>query len=439
MQAANPVAASARPRRPSRAATARGWVRDRLTTTPGRLVLVSILVAAGAVCFGAIATVAERSRAQAAQAVRVQTEPLLLKAATLDTQLSDANATATATFLQGGLETAAHRAHYLEDLRQASDSLSSLTREVGGSDARAAVATIAEQLPVYSGLVESARANNRQGFPVGASYLRQASGLLTGAILPQANRLYTNEASQLNRDYATGTAAGTLTVMVIAMVVAVLLLVVAQLYLLRVSRRIFNVPMTIATIVLVGVSIWAVIGLGGEQSSLSTAQRNGSDSVEVLSATAVLMSRAESDQSLTLVNRGSDQADPVDFKRVMPKLAGLVGEVQMLAQRTGTTAAASQLAADFRSYQSATNTLTTLETSGRIQDALNSSSSLDPVTQRLNNDLTGQIGAAQTRFTRAAADAGGSLSGLSFAIPLLTVLAGVLALLGLRQRLGEYR
>jgi hypothetical protein len=85
------------------------WLRERLTTTPGRLVLASVLAVAGAVCFGVIATAAERSRAQAAQAVRVETEPLLVQAVTLYTALSDANATVTTTFLQGGLEPPARR------------------------------------------------------------------------------------------------------------------------------------------------------------------------------------------------------------------------------------------------------------------------------------------------------------------------------------------
>jgi len=58
-------------RRPgARVGAAPAWVRDRLATTPGRLVLVSILVVVGAVCFGAIATGAEQSRERAAKAAR---------------------------------------------------------------------------------------------------------------------------------------------------------------------------------------------------------------------------------------------------------------------------------------------------------------------------------------------------------------------------------
>jgi len=85
--------AGTRRRRRRGAGAPLAWVRDRLATTPGRLVLVSILVVVGAVVFGAIATGAEQSRERAAKAARSQTEPLLVHAKDLYTSLSDANAT----------------------------------------------------------------------------------------------------------------------------------------------------------------------------------------------------------------------------------------------------------------------------------------------------------------------------------------------------------
>ena len=112
-------------------------MRDRLATTPGRLVLVSILVVVGAVCFGAIATGAEQSRERAAKAARSQTEPLLVQAKNLYTSLSDANATVATGLLSGGVETAAKRNRYLGDLVVASGALSALTREAGNGGERA--------------------------------------------------------------------------------------------------------------------------------------------------------------------------------------------------------------------------------------------------------------------------------------------------------------
>jgi len=420
------------------------WLRERLTTTPGRLVLASVLAVAGAVCFGVIATAAERSRAQAAQAVRVETEPLLVQAVTLYTALSDANATVTTTFLQGGLEPPARREHYLQDLRLASDSLAGLTRQVGGSaDARTAVDTVSEQLPVYSGLVEAARANNRQGFPVGAAYLREASARLTGTMLPQADRLYASEANRLGGDYGTGTASVALVALAVVVGFALGLLILTQVYLARISHRVLNIPTLLATVVLAAVSIWAGVGLIGEQNALATA-RHDSDSVEVLSTTRVLLSRAQSDQNLTLVNRGSDVTDPADFAAVMSALrppGGLIGESAALANPNGTTAAGNQLVGEFAAYRTETTQITGLENSGLILDAIKRASSVrsSSIAGRLEANLGEQVSAAQLRFASAAGDATSSVSGLSIGLPVLTVLAAALVLIGFRQRLMEYR
>ena len=113
--------------------------------------------------------------------------------------LADADATASIIFLQAGLEDPALHQRYLGDLRKASEQLAIVARQVGStSGAQKAVGTIAEGLPLYAGDVDSARANIRQGFPVGASYLRDASdrmrgqgGFATrGGMLPAATALY---------------------------------------------------------------------------------------------------------------------------------------------------------------------------------------------------------------------------------------------------------
>jgi hypothetical protein len=416
-------------------------------TTPGKLALVSTLVVAGALCFGVVATLATRSRADAAKAAKTQTEPLLVQAVTLYSSLSDANATATTTFLTGGLEPPQRRAHYLQDLRMATGSLTTLTREVSGSSrARAAVRTITDQLPVYSGLVESARANNLQGFPVGAAYLRQASGLLTGAILPAANELYTIEARRLGADYRSGTSNGPLVALVIAIALSLVALIAAQVYVARISRRILNVWMLVATLVIIGVSVWAVVALVGSRNALIRAQRNGSDSVEVLTASRVLLSRAQSDQSLTLVSRGSDEISPADFVKVMNVLSpqgGMLGEAAPLAARAGRGQDAQRLAQEFAAYRAQATNVLAVQARGHVGEAIkiavaDAASPTSP-SARLSSDLAAQANAAQARFQAQAADATSALSGLEIAIPVLAVVAAILALVGLRQRASEYR
>ena len=437
------------PREGARARTAS--VLDRLAqramTTPGKLALVAALVVAGTACFGVIATLAERSRAAAVHAARFDTEPLLVRAVTLYTSLSDAHATAATTFLTGGLEPASRRAHYLLELRLATDSLTTLTRDAGESDvARAAVRKIAGELPVYAGLIESARANNLQGFPVGASYLRRASGLLNGSMLPAAERLYATEANRLDADYRSGTSAGPLVAFGIAIVVAIGILIGSQLYVTRVSRRILNVWMVLATLVIAAVSIWAVVGLVVERNALLSAQRKGSDSLEVLSAARVLLSRAQSDESLILASRGSDETDPADLTAVMRMLSphgGLIAEIDSLANRTGETQGAARMAEEFEAYRAQTARITALQNGGVVAPAVDlaamASVGLSSQTSRLSADLRTQIAAAQSRFTRKASDATSALTGLAFAIPVLALIAAVLALVGIRERRNEYR
>lgn len=425
------------------------WVRERLTTTPGRLALVSIAVVVGAICFGVLAEVSEQAREQAASSARTDTEPLLAEAVNLYASLSDANASATTTFLVGGLEPPARRARYLQDVRAASSSLAALTRQVGtAAGARDAVATVTAQLSIYAGLVEAARANNRQALPIGAAYMRQASDLLKTTILPAAGKLYTIEAKRLRDDYGTGTSTAWLAAFIAAMVLSLALLVYAQWFLGRISRRILNVPMALATVLLLALTIWGVIALTREQNALVTAQRTGSDSVEVLSATRILVSRAQSDESLTLIARGGDTTDPADFAAVFGALgqpggsSGLVGEVSVLAGRTGTSGAATQFDQALAAYLAQHARITAYEQQGDTKDAnlvaISGVGGQSPADQ-VSADLVAEVAAAQARFERSAADATSAPSGLSLAIPVVFVLAAALALFGLRLRMSEYR
>jgi hypothetical protein len=426
------------------------WVRDQLTTTPGRLALMAVITVFAAVAFGAVALISEQARERAVNSARTDTEPLLAEAVNLYGSLSDANATATTTFLVGGLEPPLRRARYLRDVGGASNSLAELTRQVGGSGAaRDAVATITAKLPIYAGLVEAARANNRQKLPIGAAYMRQASVLMTSTILPAAGRLYTIEAQRLRDDYNTGTSTAWLIAFAAAFVVILGLLVWAQLYLGRISHRVLNVPIVVATVLVAAVGIWGVLGLTSSQNALSRAQRNGSDSVEVLSAARILVSRAQSDASLTLIARGGDTTDPADFTAVVGALgspngsSGLVEEIRSLARRTGSEGAAAEFQTALRAYLSRHDQIEQLAAAGDTNAAnhlaAGSASGAQSPADRVTADLTAQIGAAQTRFEQAAADASSALDGLSVAIPVAIVLAMFLTLFGLRQRALEYR
>ena len=126
-------------------------------------------------------------------------------------------------------------------------------------------------------------------------------------------------------------------------------------------------------------------------------------------------------------------------KRVFERPGGLLAEISALARRTGTTAAAQKFQTDYPAYQAKAQTVADREGSGDLKGAIGLAPQASAISERLSLDLAEQIDAAQGRFMRAAAHATSAFGGLGFAIPLITALAAVLALVGLRQRINEYR
>jgi hypothetical protein len=408
--------------------------------------LATLVLALAAIGFGVVMATAAASRRQAADAVATRTEPLLVEADGLYSSLSDADATATTTFLIGGLEPAARRRRYLADLASASARLTKLAEQVGrSSDARASVATVSKQLPVYSGRIESARANNRQGLPVGAAYLRQASGLMRDEILPAAGRLYEVEARRLDADYDSSTSATGFIALGVAGTVLFGLLAATQLGLARFTHRILNVPLLLATVVLVAVVAWVLVAFVTEQNALSDAQRKGSDSVQVLSAVRFLGLRAQRDEGLALVARGGDTQDLNDFGTVMRTLGrasdgGLLGEARVLAARAGSTRPVEQLSATFGAYHRVHQPVAAAEERGDFAGATNAFIAKEtPISDRLGLQLETQIAVAQRRFSRSANHAVAAVRDLAVGVGVLAAVIAVLSIVGLAKRIEEYR
>ena len=63
-----------------------------------------------------------------------------------------------------------------------------------------------DSLTTYIALVEQARANNRQGFPVGAAYQREASALVRDEVLPQIDQLTVDTATRTSDSVSDGVA-----------------------------------------------------------------------------------------------------------------------------------------------------------------------------------------------------------------------------------------
>ena len=225
----------------------------------------------------------------------------LVRVQTIETDLLVADANATNTFLVGGLESPERRAAYDAALAEVAD-LVARSAQAQPADA-AALSALNAQVLDYAGLVEAARANNRQGLPVGAQYLREASNGLRTDALPVADALVQANTSRATASLTTGWG----WVLPLLSLAATAVFVVAQVRVARQFRRRVNAGLLVATLVLLALALTSLVALAALAAQVGSA-RSDFDDVRDVGTARVQANLAKSSESLTLVARGSGKA-----------------------------------------------------------------------------------------------------------------------------------
>ncbi|MEA2143887.1 MAG: hypothetical protein QOI64_2317 [Solirubrobacteraceae bacterium] len=423
-------------------------IARHLATTPGRLRLAAALLVLAAIAFGLIAAHVADERQRAVRSVAV-TERLLVSAVELSISLSNTHAIAAFGFLRGGPDQPASRRLFKDALAQSSVAVAAAAGETGAlAGSGPAVRRMTRTLPIYSQLIASARANYRQGFPVGNAYLREASDTMRDTMLPSARDLYELEAQRLTRGYRAGMSTTALLAGALAGCALLAALVWTQLFLSRTTRRLVNPGLALATALLLGLAVWLGVAFTVQHSALADAKRTGSDPVALLTATRILASRAQADESIALAARGGgegeDRLQDVDrgFLNVTRPIRGLLKQASAVS---GTSVTAIDRA--YRRYLAAHADVVERVKQGDFDTAVTlavkrgaaGGPTTDAAGDALNVALDREVAGAQMRFEAAAARADSAVSGLSGVIAALTALCVVLALFGVRPRLEEYR
>ena len=408
--------------------------------TPGRLALaVAALVVLG-LATGIAGAVGVRQRAGLVDGAVARSGELTVAAQRLYRALSDADATAASAFLTGGVEPVALRERYQADIADAAAALS-IVSGGGAGDGRGAnaVARIAAQLPVYTGLVETARVYNRQGVPVGGAYLREASGVMRERLLPAAQELYTAVSEEL--DQARGDAGAFPWFAVALGVLTIAALVVVQRYLTRRTNRVFNIGLVVATVAAVAVVLWLGVSALVTAGRLEASHDRGSEEVSRLADARITALQARADESLTLVARGNGTSFETDYVAMMKRLDGLLGPGDA---DEPTRAALAAAMTEARSWNSAHGKVRQLDNDGQYAQAVTASvgteaSSTATIANRLDKQLAEAIEHNSEVFRQEVRGAGGSLSGADIGIGLLAALLVIGAGAGIQRRLAEYR
>ena len=172
-------------RSPTTPAHPRWWF---LWTTPGRILTIGVVLSALVIASAFATSTTINNRQQALTAVLNHTEPLSFAAGQLYTTLSVADAAAATAFIAGS-EPRDVRQRYEQAITDASVAVTRASSGLTDEPMVQLLGRVNAQLSVYTGLVETARTNNRAGNPVGSSYLSEASSLMQTQMLPDAQRL----------------------------------------------------------------------------------------------------------------------------------------------------------------------------------------------------------------------------------------------------------
>jgi hypothetical protein len=308
-----PAAATAQPvtAPPSGLAVLRQAARSTFEGTPGRMRVYGAVAVAGCLLFGLLAFVAASSRSGALSSARSDAAQLV-RVQAIRTNLVFADANLTNAFLVGGLEPPAARSAYEQGIATASQTLA----DAAGANTRdaAVLARVNDVITRYTGLVESARSNNRLGYPLGAAYLREAATLLRTSALPALEDLGATEQSRVDDAYSASARA--VIWGVVGLLAALAALIAAQVWLSARTRRLINLPLLAATggvlvvgAILLGVMAWS-------QSKADHTRENAYFATVELASARIDAFDAKSAESLTLIARGSGQAYEARYKQL---------------------------------------------------------------------------------------------------------------------------
>lgn len=413
--------------------------------TPGRLWL--LLIASAAVCliWGAIAATSALQRTSAANPIVSSTGPLSFDAQQAYRALSDADATEANAYLDG-IEPTASITRVHGDIVAAEADLMAVRAGDPDPAVRADLTTLTAGIPTYTNLIGKADAFNREGQPVGAAYLGEASNYLRVTLLPTASDLYQKEDARLNADYEQATGVPYLAIG--AAVLIALAAFLTQRWLSRRTRRTFNTGLVAASLIGLLSLGWLLISYSSARADLLAARDQGSGPSQALAQAEVTGLGMHSDESLTLINRdGALDPQEQEFLASEKTLTAQLAAAANTGQRAGNgspgAARAAAAASAARAWYGLHTQVYNLNNNGKYLGptgavALATGGSTQAFA-KVDAALTSGLSADQATFARQAQAGDNALGGLTVGMLVASLLMAAACTWGISRRIAEYR
>lgn len=409
-----------------------------LMTSPGRLTIVALILIVAILAAGLSMWQTTSQRQQQLTRISQLSEPMANASQNLYASLTIADASANTAFSRGTLNSSQDLVSNFDDvIAQASMSATRAATGIENVDAPEMknIATVQRLLPVYTGMVETARANARQGNPVSVAYLASASNLMQVQILPAAKSLYERTSTTTNAEQRELSNPPLFPMSGLA--AAILMLLLTQWWLTRRTGRLFNVGLfgatMLMTIALVGVGIattqpWQSNSLFGEQRP----------DVHALTEVRIDAQQLRASETLGLVRR--QPADAESFSQSVRTLVGELERVDANAPDDDVRAAIHGI----YSWESGHNLMMEHLSSGdyagavRIATDVGNASSSAAAFNQVDESLQNSIAESRLTARENLDQSRRAIAALSLTTVTLTVIAAVLVVFGFRHRLLEY-
>ncbi|MCD4524684.1 hypothetical protein [Nocardioides sp. cx-173] len=269
--------------------------------TPRLLNRLQALAVAACVLFGLVAALLQLLAWQATGRAADNTEQVV-RVQQIQSSLFRADALATNAFLVGGLEDAEQRAEYDDAIEQA------LRGIAGAAEAQPAdrkvLADLNTEVAAYASGITQARDNNRQGFPIGAQYLREAGAGLRADAVPILQALVDANAERADEEM---NGQNTLPLL-LAGVAAVAVLWWVNRELARRFRRRVNVGLAVAALAITLLTLVGAVVSAGKSGDNDDLRAGSFERALQESRARTAANDAKAEESLRLIARGSGAA-----------------------------------------------------------------------------------------------------------------------------------
>ncbi|WP_457148667.1 protein kinase G-activating protein GlnX [Mycobacterium sp. URHB0021] len=424
-------------RSPTTPAHPRWWF---LWTTPGRILTIGFVLSALVIASAFATSTTINDRQEALTTVLNHTEPLSFAAGQLYTTLSVADAAAATAFIAGA-EPQDVRQRYEQAITDASVAVTRASSGLTDEPMVRLLGRVNAELAVYTGLVETARTNNRAGNPVGSSYLSEASSLMQTQILPDAQRLYEETSARVD---AETTASTRIPGPVILVVLGTLLFgTFANRWLARRTRRRVNIGFVAGGVAVLIMLIWVGTALVISTVDSRSAKDTAAESLKTVTNLAITAQQARADETLSLIRRGDEDVRKQSYYQRIDSMQQQLSDYLSRADAID-KADLEDAEALLKRWRAADDRINSYIGVGNYQAATQvalgtGEDDSTPAFTKLDDALSKGIEESRNQLRNDILNARRVLSGATVGAAVLSVVAAVAVALGLWPRLSEYR